>query len=729
MDGFGLLAGLLGGYQQGRQLRQNRDIKKAQIERQVVQDAYTRAHQTKMEGIAQRRLTLAENPVRNLDPAAGTNFDRSIADINKYYQDWHARLAKAGPLADKRAILNEGIDALPGFRTRIQSNIDQWGKDIGYEGADPDMFLQPMHGMRTKYDPTKGNYSYVDDNEFRRTYAPKAISDADMGYVRSQIDAIRKTISNPEQQRAAMTAVKQGLIDKYGEDAANAAIPYLPLDEIKIGSYQGFAPKTQGYVPYTPEAGFQLPPDINPATGISTDTSRIRKVIDPAKLATQFGADAPGRFAPQAEKDAYQDARYNAPQNLGTFRPVNFNPTQGKFNIAPTFQPSPINSNPADFADPDKEFNRAYMTRIMSGPAAGKTEEEVGLGTLVQMFQRQDPNFNPFKNVDDARKILSLVGPQDADVFHKVVARVANEGGYERQEGETKALPLTSKYELTPYESTNAADAAGKLSDQRVTESRTLLPLKEADIKSRITERVNQERERRWRRYFDTIKFDDTKKRGWAQIGISQGNLNLNNLRRIFNEKITMHRVTNEDVKLVQGLYKHMDGEQKSLQLRLKAVETSITAANASINLNGGSLSHLSGEERQQLIDGTMPAAVRKAKITGTNQANAAAALEQLGVMQKERSDINAQLEATSADVLEAKTWEENMRDQTKGNTFQRDADVKLLMEQNGWTEAQAQHKWESGSRPKSASPGKGKSTGKPQGKPKAGGMPEGNPL
>jgi len=727
MDGYGLLAGLLGGYAQGRQLRQNRDIRQAQIKRQVVQDAYTRAHQAKMEDYAARRLKLAENPIRNLDPAAGTNFDRTIADINKYYQDWHTRLGKAGTIDNIQAILNEGTDALPGFRARIQSNIDRWGKDIGYEGADPDMFLQPMHGMRTKYDPATGRYSYVDKDEFRRTYAPKTISDADMAYVRSQQDAIRKTISNPEQQRTAMAAVKQGLIAKYGEDAANAAIPFLPLDDVPIGQYQTFVPKEGGYQPYTPEAGFQLPTNINPAIGQSTDTSSIRRILDPAKLAAQFGADAPDPFASEAAKRAYEDARYNAPQSLGTIEPVNINPIKGQFNFAPRFRPSVINA-PENYADRDKEFRRAFMSRVMSGPAAGKTEEEVGLGMLVQTFQRQNPNFNPFKNAEDARKILSLVSPKDADMFHRVVAGVANEGGYERQEGKTETLPLTSKYELTPYESTNAADAAGKLSDQRVIESKTLLPLRAQNIESQIKERNNQETQRRWQRWWEQYKFSDISKRGWAQIGISQGNLDLNRLREQFNERITNHRVTNEDVKLVQSLYKHMDNEQKSLQMRLKAVDTAITAQNASINLNGGALSHLTGNERQQLIDGTMPASVRKAKIVGNTQATAAAALEQLGVFQKERTAIEKQLQSTADDVLQAKTWEENMRDEIKNNSANRETEVKLMMKQNGWSEQQAQAKWESGYRPKSTT---GKPGGKPQTKPKgtSSGMPEGDPF
>jgi hypothetical protein len=682
MDGFGLLAGLLGGYQQGRQLRQTRDIRKAQIDRQVVQDAYTRAHQQKMEDYAARRLKLAENPVRNLDPAAGVNFDRAKNDIDKYWTDWRTRMAKQGvPIAEKMRTFEEGLSALPGHRRQLQSNIDQWGSQIGYENADPDMFLGPMHGIQgVKYNAATGSYQYYDPQTNEYKFNPKAFESQFAGTSidpadKASIEALKKYVEGtdltPEARRSMLAAKKKETALKYGQAAADVEFAYLPGDPVQIGETQDFVPTPGGFKAFTPNEGFKLPGNVNPALGIESPTEQVRRVVDPTRLQSFFGADAPGQFATPQERQAYNDARYKPyTQKNPLFYPKptsqSFNPLQGQFNIAPMFQ---LGLRQPEFTDPDKEFRRSFMQRVMTPGFVSTnqgTDEERGLSLLIEGFKQTNPDFNPFANPEDARKILQIAPPNIAPMFHQAVSKIASEGGYERQTGEVKTVPVMGKYDIKPLQSTVTAKETANLASAKTTETKSLLPGKLNLQGAELQEYKNKQNERMWRRGFEWTKFKAQNALGWTNANTSRMNTNLSAERLAFDKRVNARKTTIEDIKTVQSMYKHADGEVSTLKSLLSTYSREKQSYDALYTTNAGTLSRagLSNLDIERLRKGELNPSMGEynEKIVGNANITAANILAHTGRLDRKITDTAAKLQLAQDDLDEAKVWEGKVR-------------------------------------------------------------------
>jgi len=660
MEGLGLLAGLLGGYAQGRQLRQNRDIRKAQIERQTEQDRYTRAHQLKMEDIAQKRLQLAQNPERNVDTGPSLIFDRQIDPIREYWKAWNNNINKETTMAGRRRVIDEGVAKLPYHRELIKSAMGRYGTQLGYTSdTDPDLLLGGMHGMSgVVYDQKTG--AYVSPKDIYKSFAP-AVSAADKAKVRDEITRITNSGTLPiAVQRAQMQALRDSLAELYGEDNAKAEIPYLPGDEVTTG-YK------QLTVDGKPEAYGARPQPVfsdttNPLLGTKVEGGVARKAVPQQSIQRMFGTDAPGMFATQEAKDAYQDARYNAPETLGTLTPGAFDVTKGQLNIAPTFQPSKIKT-PANFADPDKEFRRNFAMRVMTDQPT--TEEEAGLAEFIKSQRAYNPNFNPFTNADDLRFTLTLAPPDIAPTLHRSAAKMAeaNDSSMEFVPQTSKTVPVTAPYTIAPKASTLSALAS---IDYTKAKTRTEELMRQPNFRlavareKQINENIANDR---WRQKFDTIKFDDESKRGWASLGLSRERLNFDKAKEGFDQYIRKHKLTQEDVTFVQSLTQHKDLEVKTLTSQLNNINTQINALSASQWLNHTSLQRVDDAVMAKIQAGKEPSPDEWANL---DQEQKMAVNEQLRMMRlsKKAAALQQQLTSANDDKQTAIDWEASVRKQ-----------------------------------------------------------------
>jgi hypothetical protein len=664
MEGLGLLAGLLGGYQQGRQLKQNRALKQAQLTRETARDAATLAHQKKMEEYAGRRLTIAENPQAKTDTGPSLIFDRQLDPVREYWKTWNNNINKETTMAGRKRVIDEGLGKLPYHRQLVKSALGTYGPQLGYtDDTDPDLFLGGMHGMSgVTFDPKTGAYGAPKDVYSK--YAP-AVSTADKAALRQQIEAISNSPNMPiAQQRAAMQALRDRFADLYGEDNAKAEIPYLPGDDVTTGY------KTLD-VEGKPEALGNRPEPVfndatNPFLGTNIEGGVARRTVPQQNLLGMFGTDAPGMFAPQEQKDAYQSARYNAPKTLGTYRPGNFNPTQGQFNMAPTFQPSPIDSNPADFADPDKEFRRGFAMRVMSG--SPQNEEEKGLQQFIESQRQYNPNFDPFRNQEDLRFTLQMAGPNIAPTLHRSAAKMATGAGSSLEFVPTtqKTVPVTGKYTIAPKASAISALASADYTNEQI---QTAILMRQPNYRlalareNEIQERISNDK---WRQRFDAAKFNDESDRGWKTLGISRDRLNFDIDKDKFDRFIKGKKLVQDDITFVQSLTKHQDLNVKTIDTELKSVTAEIGRAQASQWLNHTSLGS---------VDDSILAKVQGGQELSLDEFNSLTAEQKMAVneqinmgrLARRAATLRAQLATENGKLDTAREWEAATRKEFSG--------------------------------------------------------------
>jgi hypothetical protein len=584
MQPLGLLAGLLGGYQQGRQLKQNRGIRQATLKAQ--QDDRERQYKLEQDKFEYLKKKDSDKPAPNIDTGPSLIFDRMIDPTRKYWESWQKNVGSGLTLADRRRVIDEGIAKMPFHRQQIQSALDAYGPQLGFNNADPDLFLGGMHGMAgVKFDPATGKYVIPED--VYDTYAPP-VTITDKNAVR---DTIREISESPgmttEAARARMQGLRDHLAALYGKRNAMAEIPYLPGDDVQMGTKTinvDGAPRAieDRFAPKFDDA-------TNPFLGMPTQGGIARRTAPQQQLLGMFGTDAPGMFAPQSERDAYQDARYNAPQTLGTITDANFDPARGQFNMAPIFNPSPTNV-PANFADPDKEFRRGFATRVLSGTPT--TQEELGLQQFIQSQRTVNPNFDPFRNMEDLRFTLQLAGPNIAPTLHRAAAKmVTGEGSSMEFVPQTqKQVPVTQKFTIAPKASALSAVATAKLTDAKTqTEILNRIPNNEL-IKARTKKVYDDMQNAAWRQKWDQFKFNDESLRGWQQLGISRERLNFDIDKDRFDRWLKNKEVGQKDIKFIQSLGDVTQKNVDTLKARLNTVNTTIRALSSSQWINHTSL-------------------------------------------------------------------------------------------------------------------------------------------
>lgn len=669
MEGLGLLAGLLGGYAQGRQLKQNRALKQAQLTREQTRDAATLAHQKKMEEYAGRRLDIAENPQTKTDTGPSLIFDRQLDPVREYWKTWNNNINKETTMAGRRRVIDEGLGKLPYHRQLVQSALGTYGPQLGYANdTDPDLFLGGMHGMSgITYDKTKGVYGAPQD--IYKRYAPP-VQAADKAALRQQIDAISNSPNMPiAQQRAAIQALKERFADLYGEDNANAEIPYLPGDAVTTGY------KTLD-VEGKPEAlGNRPAPTFddttNPFLGTSVDGGIARRTVPQQAQRAMFGADAPGMFAPQDQQDAYQDARFK-PGTYGLAdRTQLFNPLQGQFNVAPQFG---LGLNPAEFTDPDKEFRRGFAMRVMSG--SPQNPEEAGLSQFVQSQREYNPNFDPFRNLEDLRFTLQMAGPNIAPTLHRSAAKMATGAGssLEFVPQTKKTVPVTGPYTIAPKASALGALASADYTKEK---TQTEILMRQPNYKlalareQQIQEGISNDR---WRQKFDVAKFNDQSLLGWKQLGISRDRLNFDISTENFNKWLKNRKLKQEDVTFVQSLTKHQDENIKAIRSELYNITTEIGRGQSSQWLNHTSLNSVDDSIMAKVQGGQELSPAEFASLT-TEQKMAVNEQINMGRLAKRAATLRAQLGTENGKLDKARQWEAEVRKQFSG---QADAEKKL---------------------------------------------------
>lgn len=664
MEGLGLLAGLLGGYQQGRQLKQNRALKQAQLTRETARDAATLAHQKKMEEYAGRRLTLAENPQTKTDTGPSLIFDRQLDPVREYWKTWNNNINKETTMAGRKRVIDEGLGKLPYHRQLVKSALGTYGSQLGYaDDTDPDLFLGGMHGMSgVTFDSKTGAYGAPKD--IYSKFAPP-VSPADKAALRQQMDAIANSPNMPiAQQRAAMQALRDRFADLYGEDNAKAEIPYLPGDDVTTGY------KTLD-VEGKPEALGNRPAPVfddvtNPFLGTNVQGGIARRTVPQQNMQGMFGTDAPGMFAPQEQKDAYQNARYKPfTDERPALQPSaqQFNPSQGQFNIAPMFQPK---LNQAEFTDPDKEFRRSFAMRVMSGNP--QTEEEAGLQQFIQSQRQYNPNFDPFRNQEDLRFTLQMAGPNIAPTLHRSAAKMATGEGSSLEFVPTteKTVPVTGKYTIAPK-----ASAIGALASADYTKEKTQTEILMRQPNYRLAlARENQIQEGisndKWRQRFDAAKFSDESQRGWQQLGISRNRLNFDISKDQFDRFIKKKKLVQEDITFVQSLTKHQDLNVKTIDSELKSVTADIGRAQASQWLNHTSLNSVDDsilakvQGGQELSPAEFNSLTAEQKMAVNEQIN-------MGRLVRRAGTLRAQLATENGKLDKAREWEAGVRKEFSG--------------------------------------------------------------
>ena len=124
MQPLGILAGLLGGYQQGRQLKQNRGIKQATLKAQ--QDDRDRQFKLEQDKFAYLKEKDENKPLPNIDTGPSTIFDRQLDPVRKYWETWNKNVTAAPTMSDRRRVIDEGMGVLPYHRQIVQSAWHIW---------------------------------------------------------------------------------------------------------------------------------------------------------------------------------------------------------------------------------------------------------------------------------------------------------------------------------------------------------------------------------------------------------------------------------------------------------------------------------------------------------------------------------------------------------------------------------------------------------------------------
>ena len=643
MEGLGLLAGLLGGYQQGRQLKQNRALKQAQLTRETTRDAATLAHQKKMEEYAGRRLTLAENPQAKTDTGPSLIFDRQIDPVREYWKTWNNNINKETTMAGRKRVIDEGLGKLPYHRQLVKSALGTYGPQLGYtDDTDPDLFLGGMHGMSgVTFDSKTGAYGAPKD--IYSKFAPP-VSPADKAALRQQMDAIANSPNMPiAQQRAAMQALRDRFADLYGEDNAKAEIPYLPGDDVTTGY------KTLD-VEGKPEAlGNRQEPvfdDVtNPFLGTNVQGGIARRTVPQQNLQGMFGTDAPGMFAPQVQKDNY---------------------TRGRYNLSPAPLPGFPGMQIPTFKDPDKEFRRSFAMRVMSGTP--KTEEEAGLQQFVESQRQYNPNFDPFRNQEDLRFTLQMAGPNIAPTLHRSAAKMATGEGSSLEFVPTtqKSVPVTGKYTIAPKASAIASLASADLTKERI---QTEILMRQPNYKIALAKELKIREDMsndKWRQKFDTFKFSDESQRGWRTLGISRDRLNFDINKDQFDRFIKGKKLVQDDVTFVQSLTKHQDLNVKTIDTELKSVTAEIGRAQASQWLNHTSLNSVDDailakvQGGQELSPADFDGLTAEQKMAVNEQIN-------MGRLVRRAGTLRAQLATENGKLDKAREWEAATRKEFSG--------------------------------------------------------------
>lgn len=650
MQPLGILAGLLGGYQQGRQLKQNRGIKAATLKaQQDDRDRQYKLEQDKFE-------YLKTKPQPNIDTGPSTIFDRQLDPVRKYWDTWNKNVTAAPTMSDRKRVIDEGMGVLPYHRQIIQSALAKYGPQIGYDGADPDLFLGGMHGISgVKYDPAKNAYAKP-DNVYEQ-YAPP-VSVADKATLRAEMQRISDSPGMPpEAARAAMQAVKDGFVSKYGQKNADAEIPFLPGDQVPLGyktvDEEG-APEAFGSRP-TPTFN----DNTNPFLGTNVQGGIARRTVPQQNIQGMFGTDAPGMFAPQQQKDAYQNARYKpftdgnpALYAKPTSQP--FNPLQGQFNVAPMFQPA---IKDAEFTDPDKEFRRNFAMRVMSGNP--QNEEEAGLTQFVQSQRQYNPNFDPFQNPKDLRFTLEMAGPDIAPTLHQSAAKMATGAGSSLEFVPTtkKTTQVTGPYSIAPKATAvNALANADYTTEKKRSEillRNPRLNLLVAQGQKTLEDMSNA----KWRQRFDVAKFDDESKRGWQTLGISKSRLNFDISKDEFERFLKNHKMRQDDIDFVNGLTKHQDDLVKGINSELNRVSAALQRGQQSQWLNHDSLKSVSKDILEKVAGGDSPTPEEYKTLTPEQRLAVKEQVQMVALTTREGA-LNAQLTSERAKLDKARDWE-----------------------------------------------------------------------
>ena len=664
MQPLGILAGLLGGYQQGRQLKQNRGIKQATLKAQ--QDDRDRQFKLEQDKFAYLKEKDENKPLPNIDTGPSTIFDRQLDPVRKYWETWNKNVTAAPTMSDRRRVIDEGMGVLPYHRQIVQSALKMYGPQIGYDGADPDLFLGGMHGISgVKYDPTKNAYAKP-DNVYKQ-YAPP-VSVADKAMIRAEKDLIAGAGNMPIQaQKVRMQALKDSLVAKYGQENADAEIPFLPGDNVPLGL------KTVD-VEGQPEALGSRPEPVfgdttNPFLGTNVDGGIARRTVPQQNVRGMFGTDAPGMFAPQAQKAAYEDARYKPfTDERRALQPnaQTFNPLQGQFNVAPMFQPK---LNQAEFTDPDKEFRRNFAMRVMSGTPTD--QEEAGLQQFIRSQREFNPNFDPFRNPNDLRFTLEMTGDL-APKLQRSAAKMATGVGssFEFVPTTKQTKEVTGPYSIAPKAS--AVNALAN-ADYTTEKKRTEIVMRQPRLALAVAQetKIRQDMANdQWRQQFDTFKFSDESATRWKTLGISRDRLNFDINRDTFDRFLKKHKLVQEDVTFVNGLTKHQDGLVKSIEGELGRTTAALQRGQQSQWLNHDSLKSVDDKLLEKVADGQTPTPEEYKTLTPEQRLAIKEQVSMVALTKREAS-LNAQLISERGKLTQATDWENATRKEFNGQAQQ----------------------------------------------------------
>lgn len=596
MEGLGLLAGLLGGYAQGRQLKQNRSIRQATLKAQ--QTDRDRQYELEQQKFAYQKLKDANTP-RNVDTGYSTMFDRQLEPIREFWKTHLGQRVKAADRGTRVQLTKSALAALPGQRAQIQNAIDQYGKHLGLEGVDPDMYLAGMHGMSgLKYDRTTGGYGVVNpkDNkfyepgdDFYNQFDPSDVSDVD----KRRYDALRTSLKaqplSVSAQRGQVQAFKDEMIQTYGANAANKLIPFLPGDNVPVG----FKEEMVDQAPVPQAKPFALDPTSNPFVGQSVTgllgTGRYRHTVPDAEIAAQYGTDMPPMFAPNAAKNAWAKGRFNIDPNRMAI--------PGPFGLSvPLGIVTPKNNRQLE--------RQMFAQRVLSNTP--QTPEEGNLGAFIQAQRQVNPNFNPFTNMNDARLTLQFVTPDMSPKYHETMAELATPKNQEYVPQKSKVTEITSPLSYAPTSSAIAAEASAGLSGARTATENVMRAPRLALVETQIRNIRDTITHRRWNELFQETKFRDTSDRGWQTLGLASSRLDFDKAKNKFAERIKLHKVDQDDLEFVTKFTKAADSNIKSIQSQINALTRSVDARQTQGWLNHDSIKNITPEIWEEYYKGEM---------------------------------------------------------------------------------------------------------------------------
>jgi len=565
------ISSLLGGYLKGKQLKQNKDIKAKQLERETTRDAINLSHQKEMERIAGERLKLAQNPQpKNEDPAMRLTYEAGLQPIIQDWKDTQTRLSKAPSRRQQTPIAQGFLTKVPQHLQALRGLIDKYPSMS--MGLTPEQKFQQITGIPLESDGVGGfklpsrkvkqGEKEVDELYLDPFLPSPEIPMQDLqkdydNFVR--IPAERGQFQTEEELMGAQQAWIKKTSDEYGEDVAQkiAGIPYGT--QLTISQRQAFVPPKAGlnYSPASPQVRQDAGGLFEPVTGrtIATDNGQglgmYRAQVTPQMMRQGFNPTPRGFTIPGT-----------APAQLG---PNLSGPAAIQGQAGPT---------PGQPHDPLRIARAIFADEVMSGNPLSITPEQRQIKDWMTSTGK-----NPFADPNAMRELYSLL-PQDSyakAMFRDVAMSGGNRGEYAPYEKTTQ--DITYRHTIRPTATVRAIDqkmdfnaeaqpwniALKKLTLEK---GRVSIDKMKSDIQNTVFDNAMA----RDRFTFERGKFVE-------EMGLKKDKFSFEKTKEFFSQRIRSGQLSMQELTALNGLGSSARGVLMGANNQLQAATARVNAA------------------------------------------------------------------------------------------------------------------------------------------------------